>query len=110
MAEYFKNPIVLGLLTSGMSYAYLKWDVHHREANGELVDEKISMKYPIMLGLLMFVGVTLWRQHESQTVTKGGNNYIKLPINIDTSTILPSNKAELGNALPEIFIPTSNNF
>jgi len=54
--EYIKNPIVLGLLTSCSSYIILK---HKNKSEYEDISFIEQIKYPIILGILVFIGMTL---------------------------------------------------
>jgi accessory gene regulator protein AgrB len=60
--DYIKNPIIAGLLTSGISYLILKYKYSSNvdtddEDNSNEVSQKT--KYSIILGILVFVGITV---------------------------------------------------
>lgn len=61
--EYIKNPIIIGLITSFVCYVYLKWDHSEHPEN-----EKPTPKYPIILGILVFLILSFWNKYKKPSV------------------------------------------
>lgn len=104
--EYIQNPIILGLLTSCICFLYLKWN--ERKEQQEKVDGYVdvpSLKYPIIMGILVFLGVSIWNRYKSDLNTNN-NVSMKIPLDIVTSSPLAEIKT-LGDSLPHIFIETN---
>jgi hypothetical protein len=56
LQELFTNPIVLGILATVITYAYLYWDnLEKQKKHPKLAVEPISMMTPLIVGLLVFV-------------------------------------------------------
>ena len=104
--EYLKNPIIIGLLASGICFLYLKWKAHKKEQ--ENPDEKIeepSMKYPIVFGVIVFIGLSLWNFSQKTTKTIENIN-MKMPTDIIASSpMLPV--PSFGESVPHVFIETA---
>lgn len=90
-----KDPIILGISTATICYVYLKISRQHTENNEE--QEPISFKYPILLGIVVFLGMTIWTNNKSVQMTQK-------PI----PTIIPiqrvNNIQSIGDALPRVFL------
>lgn len=120
--EYLKNPIILGLLASGIYYMYLKWNEYSARLDNpnDASIEKPSLKYPILLGIVVFVAMSVWKHYDRTVVVK--NIPIKIPVDIVTTSPnplqvlkpqsiqppipVPSMRSGLGNALPHVFLET----
>ncbi len=106
--EYLKNPIILGLLTSGICFLYLKWNENKAVEDGvpEELIEKANMKYPVILGIIVFLGMSIWENYQKNIKLPSGSSSIKIPI--DIMSLSPQAKLPLINdALPHVFIETS---
>lgn len=106
--DYFKNPIVLGLITCTLSFLYLKWKEYKSIQNNE-EPEPVSMTYPILIGLVVFIGMIIWGGSKKTVILE--NIPIKIPEDIITLS-LPAPVIDtmhtgiLGESLPKIFIET----
>ena len=89
--EYIKNPIIIGLITSFISYVYLKWDYSEHPEN-----EKLIPKYPIILGILVFLIFSFWNKYKKPS--------IKIPTEISLSPSVSLKNIKDG--LPRVFLET----
>ena len=56
LQELFTNPIVLGVMATVITYAYLYWNnLEKQKKHPKLEVEPISMMTPLIVGLLVFV-------------------------------------------------------
>lgn len=102
--EYIKNPIVLGLIASAITYLYLKWD-EYKNKNDEFIEKKrVSMLHPILFGLTVFLGVTIWKQFGSNN---DGDGTTINKIILETSSQLNNKLNNFSKSLPHVFIETS---
>lgn len=103
--EYLKNPIIIGLIVSGGCYLYLKWSTQKkREENPrEKIDEP-KMLYPILLGIVVFLGVSLW--YNNPQLLKSDNVQIKVPLDISSTSPGPIIPSFGKPAIPNVFIET----
>lgn len=99
------NPIILGLLTSGICYTYLKWNEYQLKINNpDDIVESPSMKYSIIFGILVFLLLSIWNNYNKSVTVK--NVQVKIPFDIATSSPpVPAFKS-LGDALPHVFLET----
>ena len=95
----FQNPIIIGLISCGICYAYLKWKEYHNNTH-----EKPSMKYPIIIGLIVFIVISLLNNHNNKKIVE---THLKIPIDIISSPHPLQQYRSIGNALPHVFIETS---
>lgn len=108
--DFFKNPIILGLLASSLTYLYLKWEEYKNKDNKNDDDEgKINIFYPILLGTIVFLGMTIWEQHGSKTIIEKPQKKIigNIKSMLNSSSQLSSNIKRFGKSLPHVFIETS---
>ena len=96
--DYVKNPIIAGLLTAGISYIVLRYkyskdntDEDNKNLKHELFEKT---KYPIILGLLVFIGLTIINT-DYNTTTKQVSKPIQKQIIRNPMTI-----NSIGDALP----------
>jgi len=107
--EYLKNPIIAGILTSGISFLYLKWVEQKARQDDPLTDvEPADMKLPIILGIIVFLTLSIWNNYKLPITNQPS---VKIPMDIASSPFLPIKnnvigKSMIGNALPNIFIET----
>lgn len=102
--EYLKNPIIAGLLTSGIIYLYLKINAYYTHIqNPDLEQNDISMKYPIILGVIIFLSLSLWQTYQKNKQLPS----IKVPVAISSSSPDPSmNVAGIGSVMPTMIQPS----
>jgi uncharacterized membrane protein len=89
--EYFKNPIIVGLIISFASYVYLRWDYSEHPEN-----EKPTFKYPIILGLLAFLILSIWSKYKKPI----------FKIQTELSLSSPVSPKSIGDTLPRVFLET----
>jgi hypothetical protein len=103
--EYLKHPIILGILVSGLCFLYLKIKEHNEMENNSMTEtESPSMKYPILLGIIVFLGVSLWQNSKyksNPTIPE-----VKIPMDIMSSTPRQINMRMLGDVMPPVFLET----
>jgi len=107
--DYFKNPIILGLLASGISYSYLKFKEYQENKNKDDSDKEYNtdMMYPILFGLIVFFGVTIWLQYDKKKLPLQLKPNVHVPAILESSSQIITNFKDLGKALPHVFIETS---
>lgn len=95
-----KDPIILGILTTSFCYAYLKISRKYDETDDEQ-NNTVSFKYPILLGILVFIGVTFWKNNRTQTTIP-----IKpvVPMRLSNNLQNVNNLQNIGDALPRVFL------
>jgi hypothetical protein len=104
--EYLKNPIIIGLIVSGGCYLYLKWSTQKkREENPKKKVAEPKMLYSILLGIVVFLGVSLWLNTEQ--IIKSDNIQIKVPIDISSNSPIPIIPSFSKQAIPNVFIETA---
>lgn len=98
--DYFKNPIVVGILVSFISFFYLKWREYKSIQDGEL--DEANVTYPILLGIVTFIGLLFYNM-------RGDIQNIKFEV---SDGIVTSHEVDflhggsIGESLPKIFINT----
>jgi hypothetical protein len=101
--ENLKNPIILGLLTSGICYTYLKLtELQSKKENPNELIESSSMKYPILLGIIVFIAFSIWNNYGRIVIVK--NIPVKIPVDISISSPIVPAFRSLGDALPHVFL------
>ena len=102
--DYFKNPIVLGILVSTICYLYLKWNDYQELKNNPGNEiENVNMKYPILLGIIVFLGMTFYNGYNVPKSITGTT--INMPLELMASSTQPT-VFGLGESMPKIFIET----
>ena len=104
--EYLKNPIIIGLIVSGGCYLYLKWSTQKkRDENPDEKIEEPGMLYPILLGIITFLGVSIWMN--TNPVIKTDNIQIKVPLDISSNSPAPIIPTFIKPTIPTVFIETA---
>ena len=91
MLDIFKNPIILGLLASLITYAYMYWEANRKyEKNPKIKREQISILIPSIVGIIVWFVASGYFNNNNGNLNKtiGGNN--------------------VSNIIPQ-YIPTNNN-
>ncbi len=91
MLDVFKNPIILGLLASLITYAYMYWEANRKyEKNPKIKREQISILIPSIVGIIVWFVASGYFNNNNGNLNKtiGGNN--------------------VSNIIPQ-YIPTNNN-
>lgn len=105
--EYLKHPIIAGLIACGLSFLCLKIKYKRESNDGEdFTIEKPSLKYPILLGIIIFIGLSIFNNSNNQNNVK--QLYIPSQVEIikSSSLSIPKNIKMLGDVLPPIFLKT----
>lgn len=98
--DYVKNPIIAGLLTAGISYIVLRYkylkDITNDDSENLKHELSKKTKYPIILGLLVFIGLTIINT-DYRTTTKQVSKPIQKQLIRNPMTI-----NSIGDALPSM--------
>lgn len=56
------NPIICGLIVSAACYMYIKWTHENskQKEQSEDIDKISMMKFPIILGIITFISLSVW--------------------------------------------------
>lgn len=106
--EFLRNPIIIGLLVSGISYMYIKWIEHEKViTDNEYIPDKLNMKYPILFGFIAFIGLSIYNNKYGSIK----NVLIKTPASIVPLSPIKQNILgfpKINGALPHIFLETTH--
>lgn len=101
--EYIKHPIILGLLTCGMCFLYLKINEYNEKKNNpDAGIEHPKMKYPILLGIVVFLTFSILSTQKTNHPKVA--QQLKLPTNIISEASKQINIKMIGDVLPPIFL------
>ena len=102
MIDVFKNPIILGVLASLITYAYMYWEANRKyEKNPKIKREQISILIPSIVGIIVWFVASGYFNNNNGNLNKtiGGNN---------VSNIIPYGRVAEQADIPQ-YIPTNNN-
>jgi len=105
--DIIKDPIIAGLITSAISYLYVLWLNNKKQIDRE-DDERFSdMRIPIILGIVVFIGLSIWGQNE---IKISPESIIKIPTDITSSVMSNSVSDSTHFDLPSIGIARPRKF
>ena len=82
--DIIKDPIIVGLIVSAVSYIYVQWLNKSRKIERD-DDEKITdMRMPIILGVVAFLGLSVWNNREKILAP---DLIIKIPTNMSIGSV-----------------------